>query len=269
MAKRSTIASAITLSLLASCASSGTSETPTDLVLATLFVNASAEYDAACHTVYAAATAALESKMASRPAGARPAAVVLDVDETVLDNSPYEVRLIHDRVGYPTGWDEWCNEAVADTVPGVEGFIARARALGVEVFFVTNRKAHLEDGTRQNLRRHGLLEDRDADVVLMRGEVPEWTSDKTSRRDHIERTHDIVLLGGDNVGDFFAFETEEPDNAARAASVASRGQRWGRDWFMLPNPMYGGWDEAAVEYDYGVDASTLRDRRVDDMDAMR
>ncbi|MEE2940250.1 MAG: HAD family acid phosphatase [Planctomycetota bacterium] len=241
----------------------------TDLVLATLFVNASAEYDAACRTVYAAATTALEAKMAARRADARPAAVVLDVDETVLDNSPYEVRLVQDGTGYPTGWDEWCNEAAAELVPGVGDFIARARALGVEVFFVTNRKAHLEAGTAENLRRRGVLEERDIDVVLMRGEIPEWTSDKTTRREHVEETHDIVLLGGDNVGDFFAFQAEEPSNAERAREIAARGDRWGVDWFMLPNPMYGGWDEAAIGYDYGADAGELRRRRVGSLDAMR
>ena len=263
---------ALTVPLLTACASTGSEGVvggPTDLVLATLFVNASAEYDAACRTVYAAATTALEAKMALRGGDARPAAVVLDVDETVLDNSPYEVRLIHEGTGYPTGWDEWCNEAAAELVPGVGDFIARARALGVEVFFVTNRKAHLEAGTAENLRRRGVLEERDVDVVLMRGEVPEWTSDKTTRREHVERTHDIVLLGGDNVGDFLAFETEEPSNAERAREITARGDRWGVDWFMLPNPMYGGWDEAAIGYDYGADAAELRRRRVDGLDAMR
>lgn len=272
MHRRTLLSVALSLPLLSAC-SSAESESAvggtTDLVLATLFVNASAEYDAACRTVYAAATAALEARMAARGADARPAAVVLDVDETVLDNSPYEVRLVQDGTGYPTGWDEWCNEASAELVPGVGDFIARARALDVEVFFVTNRKAHLEAGTAENLRRRGVLEERDMDVLLMRGEIPEWTSDKTTRREHVEQTHDIVLLGGDNVGDFFAFETDEPSNAERAREIAARGDRWGVDWFMLPNPMYGGWDEAAIGYDYGAEAGELRRRRVSGLDAMR
>lgn len=226
--------------------------------MATLFVNASAEYDAACRTVYAAATRRLESIVNGREPGARPAAVILDVDETVLDNSPYEVRLLRGGTSYPDGWDGWCDEASAEPVPGVTEFIGRARALGVEVFFVTNRKAHLEDGTRRNLELHGLLEECDIDVVLMRGETDAWTGDKTSRREHVARTHDVVLLAGDNVGDFHAFDVEEPTNPERAASVEGHADRWGQDWFMLPNPMYGDWDKAAVGYDYGADATTLR-----------
>lgn len=274
MPHRHTPPAALALSLLAACATTAPDQAlppdaPSDLLLATLFVNASAEYDATCHTVYAAATERLESIVRSRPPGGRPAAVVLDVDETVLDNSPYEVRLVETGTGYPEGWDEWCNEAVAEPVPGVSEFIARARALDVEVFFVTNRKAHLEEGTRRNLALHGLLEDRDADVVLMRGEVPEWTRDKTTRRQHVERTHDLALLAGDNVGDFYAFAKEEPTNPERAASIAARAAHWGNDWFMLPNPMYGGWDEAAVGYNYKQKATVLRKLRLGDMNAAR
>lgn len=267
MLVRTNVAAGLALSFCTACASSGLA--PNDLLLATLFVNASAEYDASCRTIYAAATERLERTMAGRAASDRPAAVVLDVDETVLDNSPYEVRLVESGTSYPNGWDEWCNEAVAEPVPGVVEFIGRARELGVEVFYVTNRKAHLEDGTRENLRLHGLLDEREGDVVLMRGEVPEWTRDKTTRRQHVEGSHEIVMLAGDNVGDFYAFAEKEPTNAGRTASVASLAAQWGDRWFMLPNPMYGGWDEAAVGYDYGAKPGILRQRRMDEMDAAR
>ncbi|MEL6427664.1 MAG: HAD family acid phosphatase, partial [Planctomycetota bacterium] len=240
-----------------------------DLLLATLYVNASAEYDAACRTVYAAAIQRLEDVAARSSRSDRPLAMVMDVDETVLDNSPYEARLVEDGTSYPEDWDAWCMEAAAPAVPGASDCIQRARQLGIEVFFVTNRKAHLEEGTRVNLEHLGLFEARSFDTLLMRGERPEWTSDKSSRRGAVEATHEIVALVGDNVRDFFEFKPEEPTNSERASAVDARAAEWGTRWFMLPNPMYGGWDEAAVEYDYGAPAGTLRALRRAGLDDLR
>lgn len=268
MPVRSAFAAALSLSLSACCAVCPRGESDA-LLLATLYVNVSAEYDAACEGVYASATDALARTMAGRPATARPAAVVLDVDETVLDNSAYEVRLVQDGTSYPDGWDAWCDGAQAGPVPGAKAFIDAARALGVEVFFVTNRKAHLEAGTRKNLEREGMLVDRPFDVVLMRGEQEDWTRDKESRRAHVARTHDIVMMAGDNLGDFLSVAGEAPTHAERQALVTASAGLWGTRWFMLPNPMYGGWDEAAVDHDYGAGARAVRQRRLGKMDAMR
>lgn len=258
----------LTAPLLALAACSTPEARPDSLVLATVFVNRAAEYDATCRGIYAAATVALEERVAALPEGSLPPAVVLDVDETVLDNSPFEVRLIEDGTRYPEGWDAWCNESVADPVPGVVEFLAAARSMDVEVFFVTNRKAHLEAGTRRNLELHGLFRPGKRDTLLLRGEREAWTRDKTSRREHVAETHTILQLFGDNVGDFFEPE-EGLDSVERAAATAAHSSRWGRDWFMLPNPMYGGWDEAAVGHDYGPAWDQLDALRREDLDAKR
>ena len=129
----------------------------------------------------------------------------------------------------------------------------------------------LTDEMPMLLGEGGQSEAGERDLVLMRGEREGWGRDKTSRRAVVSTTHEIVMLLGDNVGDFYAFDAEEPDNATRAASVVAGAARtaWGDRWFMLPNPMYGGWDEAAVGYDYGAGAERVRERRRSELDARR
>ena len=95
-------------------------------------------------------TAAIEQT--GDPSQRRATAVVLDVDETVLDNSYYQARMIRDRTEYSSAtWDPWVQEARATAIPGAVEFTKYAASKGVTVFYVTNRTANLEDATRRNL----------------------------------------------------------------------------------------------------------------------
>ena len=130
-------------------------------ILATLYVQVSAEYYANSINVYRSAMDKLPSVLSNNNISAaieqtkdfkdKPPAVVLDVDQTVLDNIAYQARLIKTRTYYPEGWDAWCMEEQADYVPGVKEFLDYATELGVEIFFVTNRTANLEEATKASI----------------------------------------------------------------------------------------------------------------------
>jgi acid phosphatase len=185
-----------------------------------------------------AATAALEQKGSF---GSLPPAVILDVDETVLDNSRFEGEQI--RRGASTfdtkHWDQWVQAARADALPGAVEFLKAARQKGVRTFFVTNRDAAGEGATVANLRQVGI--EATAEEVLVKGENG-WTSDKTARRAHVAASHRVLMLCGDDLGDFVS--VQGLDVAARYAAVDSHTAWWGERWVVLPNPAYGSWERA-------------------------
>lgn len=233
--------------LFAGCASAGAG--PHETLDATLWVQTSAEYDSVTREIYRSAAARLTEALADSTWTAvadqigeywrLPPAVILDVDETFLDNVAYAARLISAGTRYPDGWDDFVNEARAPALAGALEYVGRARRLGVTVFFVTNRDEWLEDGTRRNLEAVGFRPDSLIDTVLMRGEIEAWGSDKTSRRVHVAASYRVLALLGDDLNDFLAANRLSRED--RDAAADSHASDWGRKWFMLPNPTYGGW----------------------------
>jgi acid phosphatase len=255
----SAAAVATTALLFAACASNPADRSNLD---ATLWVQTSAEYDAVARSVYFAAardlpllladsslTAALEQQDSYEKL---PAAVILDVDETALDNSPYQARLLASGEAYSSNtWAQWVEEGIAEAVPGAVEFARRADRLGVTVFYVTNRRSPQEAATRVNLMDVGFPLSDDQDVLLMRGEKPEWTGAKGSRRELVSRTHRVLMLIGDDLNDFVdadGLSVAERDSLARLHSAY-----WGERWRMLPNPTYGSWERALFGSDFGLD----------------
>lgn len=227
------------------------SEHPT--LYATLWIQTAAEYRASAWQAYAAArsslaraledttwTAAIEQE--GTRYGGLPPAIILDIDETVLDNSPNQARLIRSGGEFvPESWTQWVEEGRAPPVPGAPEFLALADSLGVTAFYVTNRDAPHEAATRRNLEAAGMPLDPDVDTVLLRGEREEWVSDKSSRRRAVAERYRVVLLVGDDFNDFV------PANLSRAERdrlVEGYRDRWGERWIVLPNPTYGSWERA-------------------------
>lgn len=206
-------------------------------------------------TTYAAARRALVAALAD-PAhrahggvddgAARPPAAILDLDETVLDNSPYNAWLtVRGERFAPRSWSIWVEAAAAPAVPGAHDFARAASELGVTLFYVSNRDAPMEAATRRNLDALGLPLTDGFDTVLLRGERPEWGSDKSNRYDQVARTHRVLVLIGDDLNDFVPVPRDATP-AARRALVDPHRERFGRDWFLLPNPVHGSWMRAAV-----------------------
>lgn len=253
---------------LMGCATAGAprDEEPHEMLDAVAWQRLGAEYEAVARQTYGLATYRLVQALADpswtaaleQSADARrlPPAVVLDVDETVLDNTPYEVRLIRSHGAYsPATFAAWCEEAAATAVPGVQAFLRAATALGIEVFFYTARWEALRDCTRRNLEALGLPVAPDGANLLMAdgGAKDEW-------RRRIAGHHRILLLVGDNLEDFVAGSRQAP--AARRALVRRHGERWGRQWIILPNPMYGHWEAALYDFDDGLSRGARTARKV-------
>ena len=193
-------------------------------------------------------SAALEqATVPAETLGRLPTAVVLDLDETVLDNTVFQARLLRDRGTYnPKTWGEWVVAGEADAVPGAREYIARARALGHTVFYISNRDCTTppptaadpcpaKTATMKNLLALGIDAAPDPQRMLLRGERPEWSnSNKTLRRASIAANYRIVALVGDDLGDFV-------DPAVFAGDRERLEPRFGATWFLLPNPIYGSW----------------------------
>jgi acid phosphatase len=189
-----------------------------------------------------------------------PPAVILDVDETVLDNSPHQARLIQKtEVFNSETWHAWCREAKALPIPGALEFTRYAADNGVTVFYVTNRRHVVEEATRDNLKALGFPIDQGGeDTLYTRGERDAWqASDKSPRRTEVASRYRILLLLGDNLGDFVS--GVHVSVAERDALGESHQAYWGTRWIMLPNPQYGSWEGALIDFDYNLpDEEKLR-----------
>lgn len=195
-----------------------------------------------------------------------PPAIVLDVDETVLDNSGYQAWLIETGTAYSRdSWDAWCEAREATAIPGVVPFLQALDARGVTIFYVTNRYAATEQATRDNLAALGLPIADHVDTVLLRGEYDDGASEKSDRRSRVAATHRILMLFGDNLGDFVDGYKTAPE--AREALAASYEGWWGTRWFVLPNPQYGSWEGALFDFDYSGDPNDRHQIKIDAMDA--
>lgn len=229
----------------------------------TLWVQTAVEAEGVTRQAYAVAARMLEAALADPGWTAAleqqgefsrlPPAVILDVDETVLDNSPFEARALQRGQSFDLGrWKDWVARAEALPRPGALEFCRAAAARGVAVVFVTNREADEEDATRENLRRAGFPLDTVADPVLAKGEKPEWGSDKGSRRAHVAATHRVLLLVGDDLGDFVS--GARSDLPQRRELAQAHRDDWGTRWIVLPNPVYGSWERALTGGSEGEEA---------------
>jgi len=212
-------------------------------MLSVLYTQSSAEFEVDKALLNKKWTAALEQKDNYQT---KPPAVILDIDETVLNNIPFQARAIIKGESYPKGWLEWMLEESATAVAGVADFLQYASQKGVKVFYVTNRIAVAEDATRNNIRKLGLPLDEDEDVLLMKNENG-WTSDKVSRRELISNNYRVLLLIGDQLGDFISLEEATVSMNERQKLATKYQDMWGTKWFMITNPIYGRWEASKYE----------------------
>jgi len=167
---------------------------------AVLWIQTSAEYGAIARQTFRAALAAVGDALVDSEWSASteqqeffdqksnvrlyqlPPAVILDVDETVLDNSRYQVGLIESGGEYShDGWKAYVNRQVSTPIPGAVEFVKACRTAGVTVIYVTNREHEVESATRENLLKHGLMEKDDPDLIFTKYEKEAWTSNKKTR----------------------------------------------------------------------------------------
>ncbi len=186
-----------------------------------------------------------------------PPAIIIDVDETVLDNSAFQVGLIvADRVFSTDEWLKFCRRQESPALPGAAQFLSSCRAAGVTVLFVTNRDHVVEHATRQNLIDVGLLQADDPDLLFTKNEREDWTSNKQSRREFLARQYRILLLLGDDLNDFVDPGYYGDSNQRRRVGNEFSNM-WGQRWMMLPNPTYGGWERSLYNWDNSASRETI------------
>ena len=212
-------------------------------IQAVLWQQHSAEYRALCEQAYNYARLTLDAILDTATANVSSLAIVTDLDETVIDNSPMNAKMIELDESYQKArWIEWGNEVSAKAMPGAVEFFKYAASRGVETFYISNRYSEQLDVTIENLINLDLPY-VDKEHVMLRSET--GGSGKKSRRDVVEETHTVIMLLGDNLADFTdLFESQRSER--RHELVDSLRSEFGPRFIMLPNVIYGDWQTNGI-----------------------
>lgn len=250
---------------------------PNDNLNATLWVQKSVEFKGNALGAYALAKFRLEQGLAHQDWTAAPEeqkgdyknlppAVIVDVDETVLDNSRYQAWTIVSGKSFDQeSWAKFCHAKVSEAVPGAVEFLQYAASRGVKVFYVSNRTADLEESSRENMKRLGFPLGGNVDTLLFAKEQKEWGSAKSTRRAYIAKDYRVILNIGDNFGDFT--DAYKGTEAERLKVMQDNKDRWGREWIVIANPTYGSWESAFFKHDFKLPADEQRKLKNAGLDA--
>ena len=248
-----------------------------DNLNATLWTQKSVEYKANAIGMYKLAKIMLDRALEDKSWTAapseqtgdyqnKPPAVMLDVDETVLDNSLFQAWMVQNNTHFSSKtWVPFVRSEQSLAIPGSLDFIKYARGKGVQVFYVSNRRAPQENATRNNLSALGYPIDESVDAVLLKGERKEWGSKKSSRRAVITAKYRLVMVVGDNFGDFVDGYKGSVDE--RHALMDKHKDLWGSKWIVIANPTYGSWESAPFGHDYKKSGDQRRKIKLDAMRA--
>lgn len=224
-------------------------EDPPDRGLdANLFMQTSAEFHACCLQAYNLASLRLKQALAKNPEG--KLAVILDLDETVIDNGGFQAMQLRSNLAFDLRlWDDWERNGgnYLSLLPGVKQFLNELSQNHVSAAYISNRNEKNRDVTKKALARLGIEISDDRLLQLATD-----TSDKTQRRELIAKDFNVLLVIGDNLRDFDecfrcrkleSKTPEELDQAIRERkeAVEKHRQMWGDRWIIIPNPVYGEW----------------------------
>jgi 5'-nucleotidase (lipoprotein e(P4) family) len=222
----------------------------------TLYMQKASEYRALTYQAYNLARWQIDAdfdkkniKKLPKAEQKKPRAVMVDIDETVLDNSPGQANQVKNRTSFNSkDWNSWVMMRKAKAIPGAVEFLNYASSKGVKVFFASNREETQKEATMENLKSVGLT-DVFAENVMLRQLDSEHKpiSTKEPRRQFILQKYRIVLSIGDNLDDHSS-DFEKKSVADRFAEVDEKKAFFGKYYIMLPNAMYGTWESAIYEY---------------------
>ncbi len=239
-------------------------------VAAALYMQKAAEYRALCYQSFNLAKMKLDADFDKKnlkklPKAERkmPRAVVVDIDETMLDNSPAQAYGIKNNKSFNyDDWYRWGGMRKAKEIPGAVDFANYAKSKGVKIYYVSNRdeKQQLED-TVENLRIAGFPDVSKENVLLRQKDAAgKNISTKTPRRDFVKANHRIVMLIGDNLNDFSDI-FEDKSITDRFAETDKAKELWGTKFIVLPNAMYGDWENAIYEYNRTLTDAQKKEKR--------
>ena len=198
------------------------------------------------------------------PAWGLKPAVVLDIDETVLDNSPYQARLIKSGGEFnEADWAAWCKEERARALPGVVEFTQFAARHGIAVIYISNRAKDLDQATLSNLRKAGLpVSGPEAFLGLgtFVEDCEQVGTEKGCRRQLVSRKYRVLMQFGDQIADFVTVLANNADGRQKAMAPY---MGWvGTRWFVLPNPTYGAWEPALFNNDWSAPRDERRRQKI-------
>jgi 5'-nucleotidase (lipoprotein e(P4) family) len=244
-----------------------------DNLNATLWMQSSVEYQGATIGAYRLATMMLDKALADKSWTAAPGqqtgafqdlppAVILDLDETVLDNSDYQAWMVANNESFSgKTWDAFVMTETSRPIPGALEFAKYADSKGVKVFYISNRTGNLEEATRKNMEKYGFPMGGNVDTVLLKKEMEEWASSaKSPRWAYVAKDYRVLLQVGDNLGDFM--DEYKGSIAERQAAMEAQKAMWGERWIVLPNPSYGSWESAAFGHNYKLSGDEQRDMKL-------
>jgi len=211
-----------------------------------LWQQKAAEYRALCFQAYNIAH--LRAGQALLKRTKKPRAIITDIDETLLDNSPNAVSQALQGKGYEkAAWLNWTSKAEADTVPGAPSFLKYAAKKGIVVYYITNRSEAERASTLKNLQKYGFPNADDEHLFLKTTS----SSSKEDRRKLVLKTHEVIMLLGDNLGDFSAlFDGKSVDE--RLQNTNAEVNKFGSKFIVLPNANYGDWENSLYDYKYNL-----------------
>lgn len=239
-----------------------------DLLNAVLWQQRSVEFKATALTAFALARIRLDQALADpswtaapkEQTGAYqslPPAVIVDLDETALDNSGYQAWMVlKDTTFGPKTWTGYVNTMTSRAIPGALEFTRYADGKGVKVFYITNRTIEEEPATRKNLEQLGFPMGGTVDTLLTTRKQVDWGSVKGTRRASIAKSYRILLNIGDNLADFV--DEFRGGEAERLAVMEQHRDRWGREWIMIANPSYGSFESAPFGHDFKLSGGDRR-----------
>lgn len=245
------------ISILAGCSKVQSSETTylSGTVSGLQYQYLSGEIEALQYQTYNLAAEKLKNIVKDYK-GDKRTAIVLDLDETVLNNYGSEIDNFTSGKGYSSAeWNKWVKEERATIIPGADEFLNTAHELGVEIYYISNRNLEQQSATINNLKKLG-LPDANTEHVLIKTDA----SDKISRVNKVKETNNIIMFVGDNLGDFPS-DFYNKSNIERKAIVEANKEKFGAEYIILPNSVYGDWDSATFNYDYKKkDEQKIKDR---------
>ncbi|QDU64761.1 Lipoprotein E precursor [Planctomycetes bacterium Pan216] len=221
-------------------------------LFATMWMRHSAEYRAICLQTYNAAIDKVREGVRKlrfsqgRLTGTKPPAVVMDLDETVLDNTAFQARLVVMKQAFDDEtFEKWLRDHQHEVrlIPGTANFIKEVEELDVTIVFISNRPDSHRQETIETLGKLGINIDGVEARLLLRTQ----DRDKEARRAQVREQYQILAILGDNLHDFsteFSAKGLEGDPKAlekRLELVDKNDERWGEEWFVFPNPIYGDW----------------------------
>lgn len=210
-----------------------------------LFQQKAAEYNALCYQAYNIARQRIDEATVKN--SNKQLTVITDIDETVLDNSPYAVHRALQGKDYDAAtWNDWTTKATAIPLPGSLDFFNYAASKGVTVFYITNRDEKERAATLTNLKKYNYPFSNNEHLILR-----QTTSSKETRRQAVAEKYEIVLLIGDNLSDFSTLWDKKTTDE-RNKNVNDNAGLFGKKFIMLPNTNYGGWEDAIYGNKYNL-----------------